>query len=73
MNKAKEQDSMNQKDLDTFPSTDMDGGQHLAADRERYNAGKSGLSGFIKNPYVCLTAVFASIGGVLFGCKFNKT
>ncbi|KAG1138598.1 hypothetical protein G6F37_010346 [Rhizopus arrhizus] len=67
MNKPKEQDSMNQKDLDTFPSTDMDGGQHLAADRERYNAGKSGLSGIIKNPYVCFTAVFASIGGVLFG------
>jgi hypothetical protein len=27
----------------------------------------SGLSGIIKNPYVFGTAVFASIGGVLFG------
>ncbi|RCH78290.1 hypothetical protein CU098_002821, partial [Rhizopus stolonifer] len=27
----------------------------------------SGLAGFIKNPYVCFTAIFASIGGVLFG------
>lgn len=29
----------------------------------------NGLSGFIKNPYVFCTAIFASIGGVLFGCK----
>jgi fucose permease len=27
----------------------------------------SGLSGFIKNPYVFGTAIFASIGGILFG------
>ncbi|KAG2203486.1 hypothetical protein INT47_008213 [Mucor saturninus] len=27
----------------------------------------NGLSGFVKNPYVFLTAVFASIGGILFG------
>lgn len=27
----------------------------------------SGISGIIKNPYVFGTAVFASIGGVLFG------
>lgn len=29
----------------------------------------NGLSGFVKNPYVFCTAIFASIGGVLFGCK----
>lgn len=31
---------------------------------------KSGIAGLIKNPYVFLTCIFASIGGVLFGCKY---
>lgn len=30
----------------------------------------NGLSGFVQNPYVFLTAVFASIGGILFGCTY---
>lgn len=29
----------------------------------------NGLTGFVKNPYVFFTAIFASIGGILFGCK----
>ncbi|CAO3700999.1 hypothetical protein G6F70_007917 [Rhizopus microsporus] len=58
-------DEANHTKLTTYPSSEVTG--HLAADRYKYNAGKSGLSGFIKNPYVCLTAVFASIGGILFG------
>lgn len=32
---------------------------------------KSGIAGLIKNPYVFLTCIFASIGGVLFGCKYS--
>lgn len=32
--------------------------------------GKSALSGFIANPYVFATALFASIGGITFGCKY---
>ncbi|RCI05831.1 hypothetical protein CU098_012600 [Rhizopus stolonifer] len=66
MNLPKDKDSTHNKELDTFPSTD-EGGQGLAAERSKYNVGKSGLAGFVKNPYVCFTAVFASIGGVLFG------
>jgi hypothetical protein len=31
--------------------------------------GSSGIKGIIKNPYVFSTAIFASIGGILFGCK----
>lgn len=69
MNLPKDKDSTHNKELDTFPSTD-EGGQGLAAERSKYNVGKSGLAGFVKNPYVCFTAVFASIGGVLFGCKY---
>lgn len=56
--------------LNKYPSSRLTE-EGLAADRVKYNVGKSGLSGFIKNPYVCFTAVFASIGGVLFGCKSN--
>lgn len=63
-------DEANHTKLTTYPSSEVTG--HLAADRYKYNAGKSGLSGFIKNPYVCLTAVFASIGGILFGCKRQR-
>ncbi|KAI8639015.1 general substrate transporter [Parasitella parasitica] len=29
--------------------------------------GKAGAAGFVKNPYVFLTCIFASIGGILFG------
>ncbi|KAI9487854.1 MAG: general substrate transporter [Benjaminiella poitrasii] len=39
-------------------------------DAERFREtrpAKNGLSGFIKNPYVFFTAIFASIGGILFG------
>lgn len=32
---------------------------------------KSGIAGLIKNPYIFLTCIFASIGGVLFGCKYS--
>lgn len=63
-------DEVNHTKLTTYPSSEVTG--HLAADRYKYNAGKSGLAGFIKNPYVCLTAVFASIGGILFGCKRQR-
>ncbi|CEI93030.1 hypothetical protein RMCBS344292_07275 [Rhizopus microsporus] len=69
MNTPKDQeasaDEVNHTKLTTYPSSEVTG--HLAADRYKYNAGRSGLAGFIKNPYVCLTAVFASIGGILFG------
>lgn len=33
--------------------------------------GTNGLAGLVKNPYVFCTAIFASIGGILFGCKLN--
>lgn len=31
----------------------------------------NGLTGFVQNPYVFCTAIFASIGGILFGCKYQ--
>jgi hypothetical protein len=31
--------------------------------------GSGGLKGLIANPFVFATAVFASLGGLLFGCK----
>lgn len=34
--------------------------------------GTNGLAGLVKNPYVFCTAIFASIGGILFGCKYLK-
>jgi hypothetical protein len=32
--------------------------------------GAGGLKGLLANPFVFATAVFASLGGLLFGCKF---
>jgi hypothetical protein len=32
--------------------------------------GSGGLKGLLANPFVFATAVFASLGGLLFGCKF---
>jgi hypothetical protein len=31
--------------------------------------GSGGLKGLLANPFVFATAVFASLGGMLFGCK----
>ncbi len=40
------------------------------ADYQEPRKSSNGLAGFVKNPYVFFTAIFASIGGVLFGCKY---
>lgn len=67
----KDQESPNDgttSELDKYPSSKITE-EGLAADRYKQNIGKSGIAGFIKNPYVCFTAIFASLGGVLFGCK----
>ena len=50
------------KEQKSFPQRDE------MADLHEHNS-SNGFSGFIKNPYVFFTAIFASIGGVLFGCK----
>jgi hypothetical protein len=31
----------------------------------------NGIKGIMNNPYVFFTAIFASIGGILFGCKYT--
>lgn len=65
----KDQESPNDgttSELDKYPSSKITE-EGLAADRHKQNIGKSGIAGFIKNPYVCFTAIFASLGGVLFG------
>jgi len=33
--------------------------------------GVGGLRGLLANPFVFATAVFASLGGLLFGCKYT--
>jgi hypothetical protein len=39
----------------------------IAPDEEQEYRGSSGLKGMLENPYVLATALFASLGGVLFG------
>ncbi|KAI8371962.1 general substrate transporter [Choanephora cucurbitarum] len=51
-----------EKQVKTYPSTSS-GSDVYTTKRKTSN----GFTGFVKNPYVCFTAVFASIGGVLFG------
>lgn len=42
---------------------------HYTEKDEVSRPSSNGFSGFVKNPYVFFTAIFASIGGILFGCK----
>lgn len=45
----------------------QDSKQELAAVMSREGQGSTGLKGIIENPYVFAVALFASLGGVLFG------
>jgi hypothetical protein len=45
--------------------------QHKATVEEMEGAG--GLKGLLANPFVFATAVFASLGGLLFGCMLFYT
>lgn len=45
----------------------QDSKQELAVVMGREGKGSTGLKGIIENPYVFAVALFASLGGVLFG------
>lgn len=63
------QDEFDNTSLNTPHSQDKEKKRDEMAGIHKDRPGSNGLAGLVKNPYVFCTAIFASIGGILFGCK----
>ncbi|GAA5814340.1 hypothetical protein MFLAVUS_007834 [Mucor flavus] len=61
------QDEFDNTSLNTPHSQDKEKKRDEMAGIHKDRPGSNGLAGLVKNPYVFCTAIFASIGGILFG------